>query len=201
MIELSRRALLRMAAATPLASLLHPAARVLQYHGALDIGMFVKAPWRAVGMDGEPVQGVNVSRTWKGPTCHSVISNTGRVPVRLRHIVLFDVAHSLPGETPLYGEGFQMLTQTGGTLGQPADLGNYTDPKHYRLSEPDGARVVYGLATLRTSDGSHHVLAFDSCRRFNGALHIRPSSVQVVVDAEGLSLGAGAQWTLEEFSY
>ena len=51
MIELSRRALLKMAAATPLASLFHAAESTIQYHGALDIGMFVKAPWRAVGMD------------------------------------------------------------------------------------------------------------------------------------------------------
>ena len=121
--------------------------------------------------------------------------------MRIKHIVLFDVAHSLPRDTALYGEGFQMLTQTGGTLGQPLDLGNYTDPKHYRLPEPSGARVVYGLATIKAAEGSHHVLAFDSCRRFNGALHVRPSSLQVIVETEGLTLEPGQQWTLEEFSY
>ena len=197
MIGLSRRALLKMAAATPLASLF-PAS--LQVEGRLDGAMFVKSPWRALGMNGEPLQSVSLSRTWKGPTCHTEISNTGRVHLRIRHIVLFDVAHSLSTDTPLYGEGFQMLTQTGGTLGQPVDLGNYTDPRHYKLAEPEGARVVYGLVTLKTSDGTHHVLAFDSCRRFNGALHIRPSSVQVVIDTEGLTLEPGQQWTLEEFS-
>ena len=129
------------------------------------------------------------------------MSNTGRQPVLIKHIILFDVAHSLPRDTALYGEGFQMLTQTGGTLGQPLDLGNYTDPKHYRLPEPSGARVVYGLATIKAAEGSHHVLAFDSCRRFNGALHVRPSSLQVIVETEGLTLEPGQQWTLEEFSY
>ncbi len=121
--------------------------------------------------------------------------------MRIKHIVLFDVAHALPGETALYGEGFQMLTQTGGTLSQPVDLGNYTDPKHYRLLEPPGTRVVYGLATFKASEGPHHVLAFGSCRRFNGALHVRPSSVQVVVETEGLTLEPGRQWMLEEFSF
>ena len=94
-----------------------------------------------------------------------------------------------------------MLTQTGGTLSQPVDLGNYTDPKHYRLLEPPGTRVVYGLATFKASEGPHHALAFGSCRRFNGALHVRPSSMQVIVETEGLTLEPGRQWMLEEFSF
>ena len=201
MIELSRRALLQMAAAAPLASLFHAPELALQGGGTLEATMFANAPWRAIGMDGEALQGVSLARTWTGPVCHSAIANTGRIPLRVRHIVLFDVAHSLPPATAFYGEGFQMLTQTGGTLGQPTDLGNYTDPKHYKLAEPEGARVVYGLAALSTPDGGHHVLAFDSCRRFTGALHVRPSSVQIVVETEGLTLEPGQKWTLEEFSF
>jgi alpha-galactosidase len=120
--------------------------------------------------------------------------------VRIREIVLCDVTHALAPATRMYGEGFQMLTQTGGTIGQPIDLGNYTDPKHYRLPEPAGARVVYGLLTL--SDGAtHHVMAFGSCRRFNGALHLRSDSVQAVIETEGLELEPGQEWTLEEFIY
>ena len=44
-------------------------------------------------------------------------------PSRIREVVLFDVVHGLPAETALYGEGFQMLSQTGGTLGAPARPG------------------------------------------------------------------------------
>ena len=201
MTLVSRRELLRAAAAVPVAAMAPKSIAAFQYHGALHIGIFLKAPWQAVGVDGEPLANVQVTRSWRGSTCQSTASNTGRRPVRIKHIVLFDVAHSLPRDTALYGEGFQMLTQTGGTLGQPLDLGNYTDPKHYRLPEPSGARVVYGLATLEAAEGSHHVLAFDSCRRFNGALHVRPSSLQVIVETEGLTLEPGQQWTLEEFSY
>ena len=154
-----------------------------------------------MGVDGEPLTSIEVTRTWKGEVCHAAAINTGRDPASIRHIVLFDVGHTLSPETSLYGEGFQMLTQTGGTIGQPSDLGNYTDPKHYRLPEPPGARVVYGLATLEAPDGLHHVLAFDSCRRFSGALHIKPSSLQVVVETEGLTLEPGQEWQLEEFSF
>src|SRR5687768_3751706 len=193
---ISRRQILKLALMSPLASL----PRLVQAQG-LRSSIFEAKSSVVPLVDSADVSRVKVERRWRGSVCQSRVVNQGTEPVRIKEVMLFELVLPLPATTRLYGEGFQMLSQTGGTLGQPADLGNYTDPKHYRLSEPDGARVVYGLATLRTSDGSHHVLAFDSCRRFNGALHIRPSSVQVVVDAEGLSLGAGAQWTLEEFSY
>ena len=106
----------------------------------------------------------------------------------------------MPADTPLYGEGFQMLSQTGGTVGAITDLGNYTDAKHYRLPEPDGARVVHNLLTF-AAGGSHQVLAFTSCRRFSGKFHLRPDAVEVVLDLEGRSLGPGESWPLEELAF
>lgn len=127
--------------------------------------------------------------------------NSGRSSVRVGDIVLFDVQHGLPPSTRFYGEGFQMLTQNGGTIGAPEDLGNYTDPKHYKLPQPEGARVVYGLATFAGGTPANRVIAFTSCRRFNGAIHLRPSSLQVVLEGEGLTLEPGATWNLEEVVY
>jgi alpha-galactosidase len=163
--------------------------------GALSQSSFSSAAWRVVLMDGESgAENIRVNRTWTGPLCRSQVINKGPRAVRLKEIVLFDVPLNLPPDTPLYGEGFQMLTQTGGTLGQPIDLGNYTDPKHYRLPEPEGARATYGLITLEDA-----VAAFSSCRRFSGKFYVRPGRLEVVVDAEGLALGPKEQWTLEEF--
>ena len=93
-----------------------------------------------------------------------------------------------------------MLSQTGGTVGAITDLGNYTDAKHYRLPEPAGARVVYNLLTL-AAGGSHQVLAFTSCRRFSGTFRLRPGAIEVVLDLEGLTLGPGETWPLEEFAF
>jgi alpha-galactosidase len=199
--RLTRRELLRVAAAAPIFAMTRPLDLRVQQRG-LDLDLFVKSAAQAVGVDGEPLTSIRISRIWKGSVCESTATNVGKDPVRVKEIVLFDVAHDLPPEASLYGEGFQMLTQTGGTIGQPVDLGNYTDPKHYRLPEPGGARTVYGLATIQSpGSGLHHVLAFTSCRRFSGALQVRPKSVQVVVDTEGLSLEPGRLWTLEDFSF
>src|SRR6185436_5143961 len=114
-------------------------------------------------------------------------------------------------ETRLYGEGFQMLSQTGGTLGKPADLGNYTDAKHYKLPVPEGSRTLYGMMTLAPplanaggsdrTEGGNFLLAFTSCRRFSGQFYLGEGTLQVVVDTEGLELKPGASWELEEFTF
>jgi hypothetical protein len=158
------------------------------------------APWRVLAPDGTAVDGLKLERKWKGPVCVSRLTNPGGAAVKVGNIVVFDVQHGLPATTGFYGEGFQMLTQNGGTVGAPADLGNYTDPKHYKLPQPEGSRVVYGAAIFADT-ATHHLLGFGSCRRFTGALHVRPASVQVVQEAEGLTLAPGQSWELEEFTF
>ena len=168
---------------------------------AVDLDAFKRSPGRVVP-EGEagPVDDVKLDREWNRSTCRSRVRNAGRRPVALKEVVLFDVGHDLPGATGLYGEGFQMLSQTGGTLGQPLDLGGYTDAQHYRLPQPDGGRMLYGLMTLAPPEKPHTVLAFTSARRFSGQFAIHPGAIQVVVDTEGLTLPPGAEWELEEFT-
>ena len=93
-----------------------------------------------------------------------------------------------------------MLSQTGGTLGKPEDLSGLTDAKHYKMPIPTGARAVYGMMTL-SDQGIHNLLAFTSCRRFNGQFFLRDSSLQVVLDLEGLEIKPGETWQLEEFTF
>ncbi len=124
-------------------------------------------------------------RTWEAGHCRSQIVNTGAAPVALKEVTLFSVAHTLPPTTPLYGEGFQMLSQTGGTLGAIADLGNYTDVKHYRMPEPAGIRVVYNLLTLaarrRPSRAGVHVVP--PLQRT--VSRVRPTSIDVGAGSGG----------------
>jgi alpha-galactosidase len=95
--------------------------------------------------------------------------------MRIKEIVLFDVEHTLPAATRLYGEGFEMRSQTSCTLGALLDVGHYTDAKHYRLPQPADAQAVYGVLTLSPPEGPHTLLAFTSCRRFSGQFYVKPS--------------------------
>jgi alpha-galactosidase len=121
--------------------------------------------------------------------------------VRVKEAVLFDIPHGLAPQTGLYGEGFQMLSQTGGTIGQPVDYSQYTDAKHYRMPVPADARAFYGMMVLSPPKGESQLLAFTSCRRFNGQFYLRDAALQVVVDTEGLELKPGETWELEEFTF
>src|SRR4051794_3312554 len=51
---------------------------------------------------------VAVERDWAGPSCRARVVNRGKAAVRIREVVLFDVAHDYPPGTHLYGEGFTM---------------------------------------------------------------------------------------------
>jgi alpha-galactosidase len=144
---------------------------------------------------------VKLIRDWKGPICRSQVVNRGRESVKLNNIVLLDLPLSFPPSTRLYGEGFQMLSQTGGTLGQPVDLGNYTDAKHYKLPEPAGVKVLYGMLMLTPPEDVTHLFAFTSCRRFIGQFSVTNNRLQASIDTEGLELHPGETWELEEFTY
>jgi len=202
MVALSRRELLRSAASAPILAFTSRSALSASLAAEpLELNAFSKAAWRATTPDGAAAPPtIELRRTWNGARCRSELFNKGKTAVPIKEVVLFDVPHTLPSDTPLYGEGFQMLSQTGGTLGAIVDLGNYTDLKHYKMPEPPGARVVYNLLTLG-GPKNHHVLAFTSCRRFSGKFHVRPGAIEVVLDTEGLALRPGESWPLEEFAF
>jgi alpha-galactosidase len=136
----------------------------------------------------------------KGELYSARLTNTGKTPVHVKEVSLFRITHDLPDATALYGESFQMLSQTAGTLGKPIDLA-YDELMHYKIPQPADAKVVTGMVTLTPPGGETVLLGFTSCRRFNGRFYLRPKSIEVVLDTEGLALGPGESWDLEEFLF
>jgi alpha-galactosidase len=200
--ELTRREMLSLAVASPLLAAVPSERAQLGRASSLDLRSLIKAPSAVVPAgDSASVSHLKLVRQWKGALCRSRLTNQGRQPERIKEVVLFDLALSLPHTTSLYGEGFQMLSQTSGTIGKPIDLGNYTDNKHYKMPIPAGARCFYGVMSLSPSAGENHLLAFTSCQRFIGQFYLRGSALQVVIDTEGLELKPGETWELEEFMF
>lgn len=142
--------------------------------------------------------GLTLTRTWDGPLCRATLHNPTDTPIVVPEIVLFELAHGLPGTTPLYAEAFQMLSQLAGTLESPTDLGLYPDRTHYRIPEPEGLRTGYGVLALRIESGSV-LLGFTSCRRFIGRLSFDGVRLRISLDTENRVLAPGAHWELEEF--
>jgi alpha-galactosidase len=197
--DLTRREILKAALASPIIAAVSQLDQA-QTQSAIPV-QFARAPGRIVLVDGSTAKQVEVLRRWQGSVCSSRLVNHGQHPVRIKEVVLFEIPLTLPRETRLYGEGFQMLSQTGGTLGEFINYSQYTDTQHYKLPEPAGAKVFYGMMTLSPPTGNHQLFAFTSCRRFAGQFYLRPGSVAVVVDAEGLELRPGESWRLEDFTF
>lgn len=152
-----------------------------------------------LGTSGADTSTLKLELTWNGNLCRSRLINTGPKSVRVHEVVLLNVPHSLGPETPMYGEGFQMLSQTSGTLAQPVDVGSYTDRDHYRLPESAGFRTVYGLLLLAPSNEDRVLLGYTSCRRFDGKFEVNGQDLRAVLETEDLELGAGKYWDLEEW--
>jgi alpha-galactosidase len=175
--------------------LLLAAALSLSAAPALDVWR-AKSEIRAI----ESAAALKLAGTRKGDLYAARLTNTGKTPVHVNEVSLFKIEHTLPDTTALYGESFQMLTQTAGTLGKPIDLA-YDELKHYKIPQPAGVKVVTGMMTLTPPGGETMLLAFTSCRRFNGRFFLRPNSIEVVLDTEGLALAPGETWELEEFTF
>lgn len=142
---------------------------------------------------------IQLTIEWQGPICRSVLTNVSKQTLAVKQVVLFELRHSYPGDTALYGESFQMLSQTGGTLDHPVDLG-YNEREHYKIPGPSDATIATGLLTLSPPQSEHIVLAFTSCKRFIGRFYVREGSIQAVLETENLSIAPGETWQLEELS-
>ena len=140
---------------------------------------------------------IELVRSWDGNFSKARLVNRGKKSVRVKEVVLCEAAHDLPPETHLYGESFQMLSQTGGTLGSPQDLG-YSELKHYRIPQPQDAVALSGLLTLSSPGRPALVAGYSSCSRFIGRFYLSSGSIKAVVDTEGLELAPGETWELEE---
>jgi alpha-galactosidase len=102
-------------------------------------------------------------------------------------------------DTRFYGEGYSKLSQYGGTLAEPVDIGAYNDRLHYRLPQADGFFTAYNMMMFFPENREIILMAFSSCRRFSGEFRISPLELEVVLDMEGLWLQPGEKWELEEF--
>ncbi len=155
------------------------------------VGRVHKAAASAIPLDAAAdINGVQILRDWHGDVCTTRIVNRGNRPLRIREIVVAELEHGLAPTTPIYGESFQMLSQSAGTIAQPANLG-YDELQHYKLPQPDGVTALTGLVMLTPSAAGSVAAAFTSCRRFIGRFYLNHSKLQAVLDTEGLELAPG----------
>ncbi|NIG56892.1 glycoside hydrolase family 36 protein [Chitinophaga sp. Cy-1792] len=142
---------------------------------------------------------VKVMRTWNGNVCTIRVVNTGSSSIRLKEVVIGSVGKVLAPSTSFYAEGFQMLTQTAGTLEKPETVGNYSDAGHYKIPQPDGYLAVYNLVRLYPKNDAELLLGYTSSNKFVGKFYVSADTIKVVEDLENQELQPGKAFLLEEF--
>ncbi|MBI9020026.1 MAG: alpha-galactosidase [Verrucomicrobia bacterium] len=130
----------------------------------------------------------------------STLKNISTETLRPLNIILFNLKqHGLSPDSPIYGEGFQMLYQSGGTLAKREDIGGYRDADHYKIPDLHNLPTVYGVLTIGLAENENLLLGFTSCERFIGRISFDEQQLLVSVDAEGIALKPGESWALPEF--
>src|SRR5262245_36726202 len=132
--KITRREVLNLALASPLLAAMPSVGHAQAGKSkSLDRRSLVDAPSAVTPIGADDIKQVELIRQWRGPICRARLINRGKAPARIKEVTLFDLKLDLPPPTTLYGEGFQMLSQSGGATGRSVDLGNYTDAKHYKM--------------------------------------------------------------------
>ena len=141
-----------------------------------------------------------IERKWDGEICRTTVKNIGKSPLYPSNIILSNISeHGLNPDSPIYGEGFQMLHQNGGTLAKHEDIGGYADNKHYNIPDPHHLPTAYGVVVISPKPDIHILLGFTSCNRFSGRISYDAQQIAVSFDAEGLELKPGESWQMEDF--
>lgn len=152
--------------------------------------------WRQALVSYQPGGGLLSSPVWSDGEFIARLDNIGGQARRFPSWLLFDGMVAAP-DTPIYGEGFQMLAQSGGVWGTPEAIGRCPDASVYRITADEQYHTVHNLLLYRQED-QWCLLGFTSCQRFGGEFRLFPSGrLQILMNSEGLCLGAGQHWLSE----
>lgn len=102
-------------------------------------------------------------------------------------------------DTPIYGEGYNKLSQYGGTVRKTEMTGSYGDAEHYKLPKPEGYQQVYNMIRFSPKKDEHLLLGFTSCHRFSGEFWFNETELFAVLNLEGTEILPGETVPLENF--
>lgn len=135
-----------------------------------------------------PPEKIEIEREWNGNICKTLLRNTSDEILYPKDVILFNIPkHGLNPDSPIYGEGFQMLYQNGGTLAKRENIGNNPDNKHYKIPDLHGLPTAYGLLNVNFEEDENLLLGFTTCKRFIGRISFDSLQMLISIDAEGLN--------------
>ena len=142
--------------------------------------------------------GLILNCKWNENICDITLTNTSLQDQKLGDVTFFKAKMIFSPDTEFYGEGYNMLSQYGGTIKDFKLLGSYSDYDHYKFKKPKGLNQVYNMLILYPKDQSPLLIGYSSCNRFNGWIRFNENEIQLAIDGEGILLKSGETISLEQ---
>ena len=142
--------------------------------------------------------GLALNYEWSGDVCSLTLSNSSDKVQSVGDITIFEAEMMFSPDTRVYGEGYNMLSQYGGTVEDSYLIGSFSDYDHYKLPKPQGINQVYNMAMFFPSERDTLLVGFASCRRFNGWIRFNKDVLQLALNCENITLDAGKTIDLEQ---
>lgn len=138
-----------------------------------------------------------VSINWEGAEGSLHITNISDHPICLQKIPVLEMGLPFGPDTPVFGEGYNMLCQYGGTVKELKMTGSHGDFNHYHLSAPTDLKQVYHMIRFTEQNGKSLLIGFSSCFRFSGEFWFSEKKLLAVLNLEGIPFAPGQMITLE----
>lgn len=140
-----------------------------------------------------------ISAQWNGPDCRLSLTNNSGQTIYPEKIEVLRMDMPFRADTPIYGEGYNKLSQYGGTVRKTEMTGSYGDAEHYKLPKPEGYQQVYNMIRFSPKKDEHLLLGFTSCHRFSGEFWFNETELFAVLNLEGTEILPGETVPLENF--
>ncbi|PSV18754.1 glycosyl hydrolase [Photobacterium kishitanii] len=135
----------------------------------------------------------SITVTSTTPQIHSSLlssSSSSSSSVLSEAVVIAECELHIAPDAKVYGDGFQMLSQTAGTFAHPKAIGRCPDNNaEYRIYPQAANQRYYNYLVIE--DGERYVLfGFTSCHRFAGYFECQDNKIIVCIDGENCAIPA-----------
>ncbi|MGL6173095.1 MAG: TIM-barrel domain-containing protein, partial [Cellulosilyticaceae bacterium] len=120
----------------------------------------------------------------------------GNKSTKLSKAIMSRFKHNQSGDTPIYAESYNMLSQTEGTLKNPKQVTGFSDVGHYKLPQKEGYFTAYNMLMLLEEE--YTLIAYSSSERFVGKIHFNEQEIILEQDLGNIVVNPGEEIVLEE---
>ncbi|MBQ9744558.1 MAG: alpha-galactosidase [Clostridia bacterium] len=142
--------------------------------------------------------GLELNEKWDGNICSISVTNKTDRDIKPSDLTVYKADMTFSPDTKFYGEGYNMLSQYGGTIRDFKLLGSFSDYDHYRLYRPEGMNQVYNMIIFYPEGEEPVLIGFASVYRFNGWIRFNEREIHIALNCENAVIGAGRTERLEE---